>query len=52
LHSMSHGISLTMNRSNFHEWGAASPENFIVGVIPSSAELTTENTENKLLTNP
>ena len=27
------GISLTTKRTNFHEWGAASPENFIVGVI-------------------
>jgi hypothetical protein len=31
--SMSNAISLTTNRTNFHEWGAASPENFIVGLI-------------------
>jgi hypothetical protein len=35
---MSNGISLTTNRTNFHEWGAASLENFLVGVIPSSFE--------------
>jgi hypothetical protein len=30
---MSHGISLTTKKTNFHEWGAASLENFIDGVI-------------------
>jgi hypothetical protein len=27
------GISSYRNRTNFHEWGAASPENFFVGFI-------------------
>jgi len=27
------GNFLTTNSTNFHEWGAASPENFIVGFI-------------------
>jgi hypothetical protein len=31
--SMTDGIFLTTNRTNFYEWGAASPENFIVGLI-------------------
>ena len=31
--SMANGISLTTNRTNFHESGEASPENFIGGVI-------------------
>jgi len=26
-------ISSTTNKTNFHEWGAASPGNFIVGFI-------------------
>jgi phage protein U len=26
-------ISLTTNKTNFHEWGAASPGNFILGLI-------------------
>ena len=31
--SMSDGISLTTNKTNFREWGAASPEDFIVPFI-------------------
>jgi hypothetical protein len=27
------GLSLTTNSTNFHEWGAASPENFVIGLI-------------------
>jgi hypothetical protein len=27
------GISLTANSTNFREWGAASPENFVFGLI-------------------
>jgi hypothetical protein len=27
------GNFLTTNSTNFHEWGAASPENFIIGFI-------------------
>jgi hypothetical protein len=30
---MSDGISLTTNRTNFHEWGAASLEMFVFGLI-------------------
>ena len=26
-------FSLTTNKTNFHEWGAASPENFVFGLI-------------------
>jgi hypothetical protein len=30
---MTKGDLLTTNRTNFHEWGAASPENLLVGFI-------------------
>jgi len=30
---MDGGNFLTTNSTNFHEWGAASPENFIIGFI-------------------
>ena len=29
----SEGLSLSTNSTNFHEWGAASPENFVFGLI-------------------
>ena len=29
----SEGLSLSTNSTNFHEWGAASPENFVFGLM-------------------
>jgi hypothetical protein len=32
------GIISTTNRTNFHEWGAASPEMFVFGLIRVDSE--------------